>query len=562
MSHHDRGPSRRGERAARRYARLLRLYPAAHQQAFGAQMLRTFRDHYQEAVETEGEAKAHGSGCMCGGRGQERGARAPRGSRRKDLADADARTVLEPPLECGGAQTRRLALVTQLCLIAAVLLVWTPPLLERGLLLTAQHGLLHARAGRVTYAINARCSGRPPRSSPPTCKPPPTSRTTTCRPTASVRRGWRSAPCPWRWRPPPPPRRFCSTASRRRAWPPTCAWSRDGCPCRRRACWRWWSPRLRRISSTSPSAPPSRFTALAGGRAAGACGRYRADGRHRVPDAIGQRSTPSTRTGVVLGAVPPARLRPHQRRSHWHLCLRLGAARIGGASVRLGPPRRARVPRSGRRGGSGRRTTRGSMPTTSAPSSRTPRRTPARALTGCSTWRRWRSTRASRRGTPPPGSGRGTRRCGPSVQSMLALWLLATLVAGLLVAVLSSVAGQVAERQRPLIAALRAQVSAGVGAGASSPARWCCRRWCRSGSRSWSESCLRSCWLVGWLRRSYPVPHGPWSTRWSAVRSTPASDWRWDRRRAAVGGRALVMLHAMRRATTLEPARGPRTARG
>jgi hypothetical protein len=47
---------RRRRRAARRYSVLLRLYPSAHQQAFGEQMLQAFRDHYREAVEGEGES--------------------------------------------------------------------------------------------------------------------------------------------------------------------------------------------------------------------------------------------------------------------------------------------------------------------------------------------------------------------------------------------------------------------------------------------------------------------------------------------------------------------------
>jgi hypothetical protein len=46
MSDHD-----SEERAIRWYASLLRLYPAQHRNAFGAQMLQTFRDHYRDIRE-------------------------------------------------------------------------------------------------------------------------------------------------------------------------------------------------------------------------------------------------------------------------------------------------------------------------------------------------------------------------------------------------------------------------------------------------------------------------------------------------------------------------------
>lgn len=45
-------------RAARRYAVLLRLYPRAHRQRFGAQMLQTFQDHYRDAVESGEQTEA------------------------------------------------------------------------------------------------------------------------------------------------------------------------------------------------------------------------------------------------------------------------------------------------------------------------------------------------------------------------------------------------------------------------------------------------------------------------------------------------------------------------
>ena len=47
--------SQQRERAARVYRWLLRLYPAAHQRAFGEQMRQTFSDHYRDGVEEGGE---------------------------------------------------------------------------------------------------------------------------------------------------------------------------------------------------------------------------------------------------------------------------------------------------------------------------------------------------------------------------------------------------------------------------------------------------------------------------------------------------------------------------
>jgi hypothetical protein len=45
-------------RAVRVYALVLRLYPYAHRQAFGEQMLRTFEDHYRDVVEAHGESES------------------------------------------------------------------------------------------------------------------------------------------------------------------------------------------------------------------------------------------------------------------------------------------------------------------------------------------------------------------------------------------------------------------------------------------------------------------------------------------------------------------------
>lgn len=49
-------PQRHGLRVAVRvYARLVRLYPRAHRQSFGPQMLQAFQDHYRDAVEEDGQ---------------------------------------------------------------------------------------------------------------------------------------------------------------------------------------------------------------------------------------------------------------------------------------------------------------------------------------------------------------------------------------------------------------------------------------------------------------------------------------------------------------------------
>jgi hypothetical protein len=46
-------------RATRTYAWLLRLYPRAHRQAFGEQMVQAFQDHYRDAVEEDGQRAPH-----------------------------------------------------------------------------------------------------------------------------------------------------------------------------------------------------------------------------------------------------------------------------------------------------------------------------------------------------------------------------------------------------------------------------------------------------------------------------------------------------------------------
>ncbi len=131
----------------------MRLYPRAYRQAFGEQMRQTFRDHYCDAVERRGEPESRFW--------REVVRDAGKSVVREHLAALaegiwSMRTILTSPLWVWHRrQTRRLASLTQLYLIAAVLLVWTPLLVGRGLLLAAQHGLLHARAGTVSYSIGA-----------------------------------------------------------------------------------------------------------------------------------------------------------------------------------------------------------------------------------------------------------------------------------------------------------------------------------------------------------------------------------------------------------------------
>jgi hypothetical protein len=145
-------------RARRIYGLLLRLYPRAHRRSFGEQMRQTFCDHYCGAVERRGEPESwfwlevvwdEGKSVV-----------------REHLAALEGRiwlmrTVLAAPLWTWRRRhPRRLAVLTQLCLIAAVLLVWTPLLVGRVMLASAQHGLLHARSGAVSYGIGAAV-GRP-----------------------------------------------------------------------------------------------------------------------------------------------------------------------------------------------------------------------------------------------------------------------------------------------------------------------------------------------------------------------------------------------------------------
>ncbi len=146
----------RRARAERVYTQFLRLYPRAHQQAFGEPMLQAFRDHYADAIETEGEQTARFWLRVVGDEGksllrEHMAAFAERSSLMKML-------LIAPTLELWRRrQTRGLALAIQLCLIAAVLLVWTPLLVARVLLVTSQLGLglAPSNSGSVSYYLSA-----------------------------------------------------------------------------------------------------------------------------------------------------------------------------------------------------------------------------------------------------------------------------------------------------------------------------------------------------------------------------------------------------------------------
>ena len=143
-------------RAERVYTQFLRLYPRAHQQAFGEPMLQAFRDHYGDAIETEGEHTARFWLRVVGDEGQS--------LLREHMAAFAERIwfmkllLIAPTLELWRRrQTRGLALAIQLCLIAAVLLVWTPLLVARVLLVTSQLGLglVQSNSGSVSYYLSA-----------------------------------------------------------------------------------------------------------------------------------------------------------------------------------------------------------------------------------------------------------------------------------------------------------------------------------------------------------------------------------------------------------------------
>jgi hypothetical protein len=138
------------------YARLLRLYPRAHRQAFGEPMLQAFRDHYGDAIETEGEQTARFWLRVVGDEGKS--------LFREHMAAFAERIwfmkmlLIAPTLELWRRrQTRGRALAIQLCLIAAVMLVWTPLLVARVLLVTSQLGLglVQSNSGSVSYYLSA-----------------------------------------------------------------------------------------------------------------------------------------------------------------------------------------------------------------------------------------------------------------------------------------------------------------------------------------------------------------------------------------------------------------------
>ena len=146
----------RRARAERVYTRFLRLYPRAHRQTFGEPMLLAFRDHYADAIETEGEYIARFWLRVVGDEGKS--------LLREHMAAFAERMwfmkmlFIAPTLELWRRrQTRRLALAIQLCLLAAVLLVWTPLLVARVLLVTSQLGLglVQSNSGSVSYYLSA-----------------------------------------------------------------------------------------------------------------------------------------------------------------------------------------------------------------------------------------------------------------------------------------------------------------------------------------------------------------------------------------------------------------------
>ena len=147
---------KRRARAERVYTRFLRLYPRAHRQAFGEPMLQAFRDHYGDAIETEGEYTARFWLRVVGDEGksllrEHLAAFAERLSLMKMLLIAPTLALWQR------RQTRGRALAIQLCLIAAVLLVWTPLLVARVLSVTSQLGLglAQANSGSVSYYLSA-----------------------------------------------------------------------------------------------------------------------------------------------------------------------------------------------------------------------------------------------------------------------------------------------------------------------------------------------------------------------------------------------------------------------
>jgi len=141
-------------RAERVYARFLRLYPRAHRQAFGEPMLQAFRDHYCDAIETEGEQIARFWLRVVGDEGWS--------LLREHIAAFAERIwfmkmlLVAPTLGLWRRrQTRGLALAAQLAMIAAVLLVWAPPLFSRVALMVGLPDLVSTSHGLHPYCLSA-----------------------------------------------------------------------------------------------------------------------------------------------------------------------------------------------------------------------------------------------------------------------------------------------------------------------------------------------------------------------------------------------------------------------
>jgi hypothetical protein len=144
----------RRERAERIYARLLRLYPRAHRQAFGEPMLQAFRDHYCDAIETGREQTTRFWLSVIGDEGKS--------LLREYLAALAERIefmkmlLVAPTLGLWRRrQTRGLALTAQLAMIMAVLLVWAPPLFGRVAFAAGLPDLVSSNPGLGTYCLSA-----------------------------------------------------------------------------------------------------------------------------------------------------------------------------------------------------------------------------------------------------------------------------------------------------------------------------------------------------------------------------------------------------------------------
>ncbi len=117
-------------------------------------MLQAFRDHYCDAIETEGESEARFWLRLVGDEG--------RSLLREHIAAFAERIwfmkmfLVAPTLGLWQRrQTRGLALAAQLAMIAAVLLVWAPPLFSRVALMVGLPDLVSTSHGLHPYCLSA-----------------------------------------------------------------------------------------------------------------------------------------------------------------------------------------------------------------------------------------------------------------------------------------------------------------------------------------------------------------------------------------------------------------------